>query len=46
MGSGTTAIVCVEHNRKYVGSEIIEVTCKIAENRISKINNADKFFKL
>jgi DNA modification methylase len=46
MGSGTTAIVCVEHNRKYVGSEIIEVTCKIAENRISKVNNADKFFKL
>jgi DNA modification methylase len=46
MGSGTTAIVCVEHNRKYVGSEIIEVTCKIAKNRISKINNADKFFKL
>jgi DNA modification methylase len=46
MGSGTTAIVCVENGRNYVGSEIIEITCKIAENRISKIINADKFFKL
>lgn len=46
MGSGTTAIVCVENDRKYIGSEIIESTCKIAENRISKIKNADKFFKL
>ena len=46
IGSGTTAVVCIENNRKYIGSEIHEVTCKIAENRISKINNADKFFKL
>lgn len=46
MGSGTTAIVCVENNRNYIGSEIIESTCKIAENRITKIKNADKFFKL
>lgn len=46
MGSGTTAIVCVETNREYIGSEIIESTCKIAENRINKIKNADKFFKL
>jgi site-specific DNA-methyltransferase (adenine-specific) len=46
MGSGTTAIVCVENNREYIGSELIESTCKIAENRITKIKNADKFFKL
>jgi site-specific DNA-methyltransferase (adenine-specific) len=46
MGSGTTAMVCVESNREYIGSEIIESTCKIAENRINKIKNADKFFKL
>ncbi len=46
MGSGTTALVCVELNRDYIGSEIIESTCKIAENRINKIKNADKFFKL
>jgi site-specific DNA-methyltransferase (adenine-specific)/modification methylase len=46
MGSGTTAMVCVENNREYIGSEIIESTCKIAENRINKIKNADKFFKL
>lgn len=46
MGSGTTAMVCVEINRNYLGSEIIESTCKIAENRINKIKNADKFFKL
>lgn len=46
MGSGTTAMVCVENDRNYIGSEIIESTCKIAESRISKIKNADKFFKL
>ena len=46
MGSGTTAIICVEINREYIGSEIIKSTCKIAENRINKIKNADKFFKL
>lgn len=46
MGSGTTAMVCVENNRNYIGSEIIESTCKIAENRINKIKKADKFFKL
>ena len=43
MGSGTTGVVCVELDRNYLGSEIIESTCKIAENRISKIKNADKF---
>ena len=46
IGSGTTAMVCVENNREYIGSEIIESTCKIAEHRINKIKNADKFFKL
>ena len=46
MGSGTTCMVCVENGRGYLGSEIIESTCKIAENRINKIKNADKFFNL
>ena len=34
MGSGTTAVACVELNRKYIGFEINEEFCKLAEERI------------
>ena len=37
MGSGTTAIACVNTNRKYIGFELSEEYCKIAEERIRKI---------
>ena len=34
MGSGTVAKVCTQSNRNYIGSEIAEQYCKIAQNRI------------
>ena len=36
MGSGTTAIAALKHNRKYIGIEIAEEYCKMAETRIQK----------
>ena len=37
MGSGTTAIACINTNRNYIGFELSEEYCKIAEERIKKI---------
>jgi len=37
MGSGTTAVVCVKTNRFYIGSEISEDYCVIANSRLQKI---------
>jgi len=37
LGSGTTAVACKELGRKYIGIEISEEYCKIAENRIKDI---------
>ena len=37
MGSGTTAIACLNTNRNYIGFELSEEYCKIAEERIKKI---------
>ena len=37
MGSGTTAIACINTNRNYIGFELSEEYCKIAEERIRKI---------
>ena len=39
MGSGTTAAVAKKLNRQYIGYEILEDYCKIANNRINKIND-------
>jgi len=36
MGSGTTAIACIKTDRHYIGSEISEEYCKIAEKRIAQ----------
>lgn len=36
MGSGTTAKMALLNNRKYIGSEISEEYCKIAETRIKE----------
>lgn len=38
MGSGTTAIMCIELNRKYVGSEMSKYYCDMAEDRIMNIH--------
>ena len=35
MGSGTTAKACILTNRNYIGFEISEKYCEIAERRIS-----------
>ena len=37
IGSGTTAIACINTNRNYIGFELSEEYCKIAEERIGKI---------
>lgn len=34
MGSGTTAKVCIENNRRYIGSELIKEYCDIADKKI------------
>ena len=39
MGSGTTAAVAKKLNRQYIGYEILEDYCKIANDRINKIND-------
>ena len=36
MGSGTTAVACINTNRNYIGFELSEEYCKIAEERIRK----------
>ncbi len=36
MGSGTTAVACINTNRNYIGFELLEEYCKIAEKRISE----------
>jgi len=35
MGSGTTAVACINTNRNYIGFEIDERYYKIAEKRIN-----------
>jgi len=37
MGSGTTVRVSLLNNRRYIGSEISEEYCRVAENRIREI---------
>ena len=39
MGSGTTAVACIKTNRKYIGFELSEEYCKIANERISKVES-------
>ena len=38
MGSGTTAVACLETDRQFVGFEIDEKWCKIANDRIKGIS--------
>lgn len=40
MGSGTTACVCIEENRNYLGIELNHEYIKIAENRIGSTERA------
>ena len=36
MGSGTLALACYQTERKYIGFEISQEYCKIAEQRLSQ----------
>lgn len=36
MGSGTTAVACLETDRKYIGFEISEEYCRIAQDRVNE----------
>lgn len=36
MGSGTTAIACIQTHRSYIGSEISDMYCALAQERIKK----------
>lgn len=38
MGSGTTAKVCIENSRNYIGSEISSEYCEIAKKRLSSVS--------
>ena len=38
MGSGTTAVACQETNRQYIGFEISEKWCKVANDRLNKVD--------
>ena len=43
MGSGTTAISCLDHDRKYIGIEIHEEYVKMAKDRIARHTPLKKF---
>ena len=38
MGSGTTAIAAIKNNRNYIGIEISQKYCDLAEQRISALS--------
>ena len=42
MGTGTTAVACIELKRRYIGIEQSQKYCDMAEERIKEINNAQK----
>jgi site-specific DNA-methyltransferase (adenine-specific) len=42
MGSGTTALAAIKNGRNYIGFEIAEEYCQIAETRISASLNAEE----
>ena len=44
MGSGTTAISCVDHKRNYLGVELHQEYIDMAEDRISRFSPLQKFF--
>lgn len=44
MGSGTTGVACVNLNRNFIGIEISEKYCQIAEERIMAVLNQKKLF--
>jgi DNA modification methylase len=43
MGSGTTAISCIDHKRKYIGIEIHQEYVNLAQTRIGNFAPLTKF---
>lgn len=43
MGSGTTALMALKHNRKYIGFELNPDYCKLAQSRIDNYTNNSLF---
>ncbi len=41
IGSGTTAVACVNTKRNFIGIELLEEYCKIANERLSKLNDGN-----
>ena len=41
MGIGTTAIACIETNRKYIGSELMEKFYELSQKRITEKENGE-----
>jgi site-specific DNA-methyltransferase (adenine-specific) len=46
IGSGTTAVACIKTNRKYIGFELSEEYCKMAEKRIEPYLMQQTIFEL
>ena len=44
MGSGTTAVACKQLNRNFIGFELSQKYCDIANNRLNQ-NNLKEWFK-
>ena len=42
IGSGTTAVVCKETKRKFIGFEIYKKYCESSRNRIKQVNTKPK----
>lgn len=40
MGSGTTALACIETERKFIGFELSKNYCEIANRRLGKDKSA------
>lgn len=45
MGSGTTAIACINTNRKYIGFELDKKYFELANDRIEKHNRQMELFE-
>ena len=45
MGAGTTAVVCEQMNRRWIGSEISEEYVALARQRVSEVNTLNAFFE-
>jgi site-specific DNA-methyltransferase (adenine-specific) len=45
MGSGTTAVSCVDNKRQYLGIELHQEYVDMSKNRIAKFEPLNNFFE-